>query len=557
MAVGQAVLSPESRLSVRAALADRLEARERTRSAAHAAQLRDALEMLRLDELEGFALSTPSELALLLSCSEWRAADLLLQARLLAALPDGLAALDDGRLTVEQAGTAARALSGIAVDVRAQVWRRLLEQLAADARAGVVRPPRRLRELLDALVIEADPEGAAQRRRDAARDDDVTYDRRDDGLVDLHAFGLTGPDAQACLSRIADHAEPAGDWDVRSAGQRRRDAVVELLTGRRPLDACAGHGCGCPPGAGAPCGAQVLVHVPLATALGVSDVPGELVGHGPIEPDLLAQLLLNAPALRAVFVDDGGIPLAVSEQVVTPRRHDRASVREALLRLVHLPPGERFPRSPDDHPEPPGSAPAAGGDDPPPGEHTGGPGPPSIRPRLRRFVAVRRPRCEWPGCGARASRCDLDHDEAWPEGPTCACNLGPLCRRHHRIKQTGWGKVRVADGRLLWTNPSGRTWTSPAPHPAPPVPVRPLLPVVVDVGSLSPAAMELERWSADPGDPRWDGMHADPAWLSVDPEVDPQAGTDVVGDRLRSGAARWDLELLDDSLWRQVPPSTR
>jgi hypothetical protein len=97
------VLSPESGLSWSAAVAARLEAGEHDRSAAHARQLRDGLELLRLDELDGFELSMPAELALLLRCSEHRAVELLPQAELFAALPEGLVALEAGRLTVEQA----------------------------------------------------------------------------------------------------------------------------------------------------------------------------------------------------------------------------------------------------------------------------------------------------------------------------------------------------------------------------------------------------------------------------------------------------------------------
>jgi hypothetical protein len=92
--------------------------------------------------------------------------------------------------------------------------------------------------------------------------------------------------------------------------------------------------------------------------------------------------------------------------------------------------------------------------------------------RQKRLLRARAPRCEWPGCGRRASRavaagCDLDHDLAWPHGPTCACNLGPLCRRHHRIKQLGWLKHRRPDGSIRWTSPTGRSWTSPNQHQRP------------------------------------------------------------------------------------------
>lgn len=50
--------------------------------------------------------------------------------------------------------------------------------------------------------------------------------------------------------------------------------------------------------------------------------------------------------------------------------------------------------------------------------------------------------CQAPGCMVPAERCDTDHREPWPSGPTRADNLGPLCRRHHTYK---------GHGLLRWT----------------------------------------------------------------------------------------------------------
>ena len=61
----------------------------------------------------------------------------------------------------------------------------------------------------------------------------------------------------------------------------------------------------------------------------------------------------------------------------------------------------------------------------------------------------------------------MDHDRAWPAGATCACNTGPLCRRHHRVKQLLMTKQRLDGGGVRWTDPTGRSWLSPAQHPAP------------------------------------------------------------------------------------------
>lgn len=173
VAVGQEVLAPVSGLAVTAALEATIEAGEKARSAAHAAQLAQLLELHAVNSAAGFAMTTPAQLALVLSCSEWRAADLLLQAQTLASLPDGLAAVQDGRLTVEQTATAARKLAEVPIVVRVQVWRALLEQLAADLLRGIIRPPRRLAELIDRLILAAAPEEAVQRRRKGERDADV------------------------------------------------------------------------------------------------------------------------------------------------------------------------------------------------------------------------------------------------------------------------------------------------------------------------------------------------------------------------------------------------
>jgi hypothetical protein len=167
---------------------------------------------------------------------------------------------------------------------------------------------------------------------------------------------------------VRDRAHPVGPDDDRTAEQRRFDAFKDLLLGRDPLplhdphdptEQCscaagpAGGGraaCGCLPGAPVPCGAELLVHLTQDSGLGTSDQPAELVGHGPLEPDLLQALLLAAPRLRPVWTDEHGVVVAVGDQVVIPERDDPASVRAALLQLAALPPPALLhPRHPHDH----------------------------------------------------------------------------------------------------------------------------------------------------------------------------------------------------------------
>ena len=45
--------------------------------------------------------------------------------------------------------------------------------------------------------------------------------------------------------------------------------------------------------------------------------------------------------------------------------------------------------------------------------------------------------CQGPGCMVPAERCDMDHRQPFPEGPTHGDNLGPFCRRHHGYKGHG------------------------------------------------------------------------------------------------------------------------
>jgi hypothetical protein len=81
-------------------------------------------------------------------------------------------------------------------------------------------------------------------------------------------------------------------------------------------------------------------------------------------------------------------------------------------------------------------------------------------PRMREYVTARDLTCRFPFCGQPAWRGDLDHTHAWHKGGrTCACNLGPLCRAHHILKQLlGWELTQPKPGVFLWTTPAGRTY---------------------------------------------------------------------------------------------------
>jgi hypothetical protein len=83
-----------------------------------------------------------------------------------------------------------------------------------------------------------------------------------------------------------------------------------------------------------------------------------------------------------------------------------------------------------------------------------------IPDRHRQSVELRDHTCRFPHCGRRASRCDLDHARPHGRGgPTCPCNLVPLCRRHHRAKtHSRWRYEVTKPGTYAWTSPNGFTW---------------------------------------------------------------------------------------------------
>jgi hypothetical protein len=66
-------------------------------------------------------------------------------------------------------------------------------------------------------------------------------------------------------------------------------------------------------------------------------------------------------------------------------------------------------------------------------------------------------RCYWPGCGAPAHRCQVDHLTGWEQGGrTDIANLGLICGFHNRLKhRAGYQAARAPDGRIVVTDATG------------------------------------------------------------------------------------------------------
>ena len=92
-----------------------------------------------------------------------------------------------------------------------------------------------------------------------------------------------------------------------------------------------------------------------------------------------------------------------------------------------------------------------------------------IPDRMRDLIEVRDQDCGFPICRRPASRCDLDHTVPYDQGgPTCPCNISCGCRHDHRMKgSTAWRLRQPRPGTLVWTAPSGLSWTvTPQPQVA-------------------------------------------------------------------------------------------
>jgi hypothetical protein len=262
----------------------------------------------------------------------------------------------------------------------------------------------------------------------------------------------------------------------------------------------------------------VNLTMPLASWLGLSDAPGIVAGFGPLDADD-SRAIADALSARAntrwclTFTDSHGRPVAhgCAHAGPPPSQHrakrpprppgaQETSFRdEAASGPGDRPAGSLHDRPPDGtHDSPAGSPhdrPADGihvrpADSPRDGPRTGAPSEPAARapnktwifsltllaggncdhvretaayrpsPGLRHLIEIRHATCTYPGCRRTATRCDADHTVAYHRGGrTCLCNLAPLCRHHHEVKQSqGWALEQTSPGVMAWTTPAGRRY---------------------------------------------------------------------------------------------------
>jgi hypothetical protein len=254
----------------------------------------------------------------------------------------------------------------------------------------------------------------------------------------------------------------------------RARAFLDLLLGKDSRPRRDGGGTAEPVGPG-PAGGfagRVTLTVPLGTAAGLADRPGELAGLGPVDPwlarDLAAAAAANPATTWCVTVtDQHGHAVGHGCARPEPKSHRKRA-----------------------GPGPPGFAFTPARRDGPPGGYgtwrlrTPGPGPDLIIAleslttdpcdhrfesrghdpgvRLRHLAQIRHETCTSPLCRRPAAQCDHEHNTPYEAGGrTCLCNTGPKCRHDHRLKQhPKWTVDQLPDGTFRWTTPAGRTYTT-------------------------------------------------------------------------------------------------
>jgi hypothetical protein len=196
----------------------------------------------------------------------------------------------------------------------------------------------------------------------------------------------------------------------------------------------------------------VNLTVPVSTLLRLTDSPGDLGGFGPITAHTAREIAagaLDAAAVRWCVTVTGETGQAIAHGCAT-----RTPARAA--------PGTPPASGPPGFPAVPGTSgwtftmkiTALAGSHCGHQRQSAHYRPP---PSLWHLVQIRNPRCTAPGCRMPAGRCDDDHTLAFDKGGrTCECNLGPLCRHHHRVKQSqGWRLEQPEPGIYAWVTPAG------------------------------------------------------------------------------------------------------
>lgn len=280
------------------------------------------------------------------------------------------------------------------------------------------------RQRLRRAILTVDPDGAAARRRAARCRNGARARIFDDGTGTLTITNDADKIAAAIDRADAVARKARAGGDERTLDQLRADFLTDAAIFGWPREG------GSFPRLGAQPAGTVWVVVPAKTALGLDETPCELPGHG----------WLSAAQARSIMTAPGSTwrRLLVDDETGRALRLEHAAYEPTAEMVSHV-------RAVDGT-------------------------------------------CRAPGCEILASRCDLDHETPWPEGPTAVGNLTSKHRQHHNLKTAGlWQSRRGPDDEVEWRTFAGRRYYTlpkdwlaatrrrpdsddgPPPEPSPPV----------------------------------------------------------------------------------------
>ena len=373
-------------------------------------------------------------------------------------LPATRAALADGRITLAKARVIADETACLPDALALEAEAFILAQAEDLTRQQLERRLRR-------KVLQLDPAGAEDRRQDAQHGRRVRVDAGLDGTGSIAGYDLPLVEVAAARGFVQGLAKKLHDDPQLRAGrtlaQLEADVFLDLLKGRQ-LDAS---------------GIQVNVELvaPLETWLRLGAEPAEVAGLGAISAEVMEEIRTAVAASAAWDATAAAAAAASREAGVGTAGDPAGGVRTAVAGagVGHLP-GVACSWT---------------------ATHDGivirhGTGRYRPTQAQRRLIETMHRTCAHPGCTRPATRCDLDHlIEYRLGGPTCTCNLIPLCRRHHRAKhQAGWWWTTPKPDTLQVQSPLGHTYTTrpePLPGSDPPPPTRPEYGQSRDTGTVT------------------------------------------------------------------------
>ncbi|WP_231737332.1 HNH endonuclease [Mycobacterium sp. IS-1742] len=345
----------------------------------------------------------------------------------------------------------------------------------------------KVRQAIDAVVEAHDP-GALRRTRNAEQDRDVEFGFMGDeaGFMTVWAR-MYAPDGAAFEQRVTDMAHTLCSDDPRPMKERRNDALAAVATGTELRCECANPDC--PGSAAGRRTKDVVIHIvahqaTVDAAHAQAEAEPSPARDAAPEPDTRDEEAKPRPtavrgnALQAESASEGAAE-ATSERVVSQSQD--APDPQMNVEVEPATQAEPTPAAPRQTACPaPAFVIGAGVTNAAvlaafldrarvrPVIHPANAAPePHYRPStaLQDFVRCRDLTCRFPGCDQPAHRCDIDHAVPYPTGPTCASNLRCLCRKHHLLKtfwtgKTGWRDRQFADGTIVWTSPTGQTYTT-------------------------------------------------------------------------------------------------